>query len=102
MEPPTTRSGTRGPPSGWLADARQRVTDEHVDHASAAEAGADEDHPLRLLAHLADARRLGALGERAHQLEGAGGVGLGDDGDQHPLVGDIERLDAEDLAAAAD
>ncbi len=38
----------------YLTDPRQRVADEHVYHAGAAEPGVHEDHPRRLLAHLAD------------------------------------------------
>ena len=37
-----------------LTDPRQRVSDEHVDHAGAAELGVHNDHARRLLADLAD------------------------------------------------
>ena len=39
-------------PSHILANSRQRIADEHVYHAGAAEAGVHEDHPLRLIADL--------------------------------------------------
>ena len=85
-----------------LADARQRVADEHVDDPAAAETRVEEDEALGLGAHLADDRRLGA--ERVRPQRGervVGGLG-GDDGDELALVRDVERVDAEDLAGADD
>src|SRR5688572_26755270 len=77
---------------------RQRVADKHVYHAGAAEAGVHEDHPLRLLAHLADYRGLFAAFDPAQRLEGAVGGFGGDDGEQLALVGDVERVYSQDLA----
>src|SRR5215210_5624168 len=37
-------------------NSRQRIADEHIYHAGAAEPGVHEDHPRRLLAHLTDDR----------------------------------------------
>jgi hypothetical protein len=38
----------------YLADSGHWISDEHVDHTGAAEAGMHDDHPLRLFAYFAD------------------------------------------------
>src|SRR3712207_5006137 len=60
--------------SGYWADRaltnpRQRVPDEHVYHAGAAELGVHEDHPRRLLAHLPDDRGFLAALDASQRLQ---------------------------------
>src|SRR5918911_5092567 len=83
-------------------DPWQGIPDEQVHHTPAAEGRLDEDHPRRLRLHLADLGRLRAAGRASHRGERVV-RGLGsDEGDERALVGDVHRVDAEDLARACD
>jgi hypothetical protein len=84
------------------ADAWQRVADEHVDHAVAAEGRAAQHPALGLVPDLADDRRVGSSGMRTQRLERHVGVLGCDERDQLALVGDVQRVDAQDLAGADD
>ncbi|HZC28444.1 MAG TPA: hypothetical protein VE269_01800, partial [Gaiellaceae bacterium] len=79
------------------ADPRQRVADELVHHPPSAERGLHEHHPGRLRADLADLGGLLAAGQGAHRLERSVGVVGGDERDQLALVGDVHRIDAQQL-----
>ena len=81
-----------------LADPRQRVADEHVYHAGAAELGVHDDHARRLLAHLADDLGLLATLGIPESLEGGVRGFGGYDGEELAFVGDVERVYAQDLA----
>ena len=68
-------------PISLLTDPRQRVADEHVYHAGAAEPGVHEDHTRRFLAHLPDDRGFLATLDAPQRLQGAIGRFGGDDGE---------------------
>src|SRR3990170_3437189 len=92
----------RPAPAVTSADARQRVADQHVDDPRPAERRVEYDEALRLVADLADECRVGAERVRAQGREGGTGRLGGDDGDQPALAGDVERIDAENLAGRGD
>src|SRR5918993_4528236 len=77
---------------------RQRVADEHVYHAGAAELGVHHDHPCWFFAYLTDD---GGLFSSVHVPQGFEGsvsrVG-GDYGEELAFVGDVERVYAEYFA----
>src|SRR5918998_5465180 len=71
---------------------RQRVPDEHVYHAGAAELGMHDDHPRGFLAHFADDLGLLATIDASQRLQRTvGGIG-GDDGEEFPFVRHVERV----------
>ena len=103
--PPPPRRPTpapAGPPhhgSAGLADARQRVADEHVDDPGSPESGEEHHDPGRLRADLADSDRV--TPERMCSQRRQRGVGLVGRHDRHELalVGDVQRVDSEQLAS---
>ena len=85
------------------ADPRQRVADEHVDDAGAAEGRAQHDDAFGLGGDLADrAPRRRRADARAWRASAASASSAGDDGHDLALVGDVERVDAEQVARAVD
>src|ERR687893_1231186 len=74
------------PPS---TNPRQRIPDEHVYHAGAAEPGVHHDHPRGILADLADDLGLLAALDAPQSLQrGVGGLG-GDHGEEFSFVGHV-------------
>src|ERR1017187_10323818 len=75
---------------------------EHIDDSGGAEGGCHDDHGRVLVGHRADDGRFPAEGVMAHGGEdGASGFG-GHDSDEFAFVGDIERVEAQQFAGAAD
>src|ERR671912_1985077 len=83
--------------AAYSADPRQRITDEHVYHPGAAELGVHDDHSLGLLAYLADDLGVLAAFCVAQGFEGGVSDFGGYYGEELAFVGDVERVDAEDL-----
>src|SRR3712207_1134524 len=79
-------------------DPRQRVTDEHVYHAGAAELSMHYDHPRGLFADLTDDRSVFTTLYSSQRLQSGLRRLRGDDGGQLAFVGDVERVYAKDLA----
>src|SRR3989338_734299 len=88
--------------SSPLANARQLVAAQHIHKAAGAEPRAQNHFARPAVGHRADelgagAQRVGAQGRQ----ERLGDVG-GDDGDELAFVGDVERVQAQELAGAMD
>src|SRR5829696_4769763 len=82
-----TRNFTASILRALSTNPRQRVSDEHVYHAGAAELGVHYDHPRGLFADLADDLGLLATLDAPQRLQRAiGGFG-GDDGEEFSFVG---------------
>src|SRR3712207_2563244 len=83
-------------------NSRQRVTDEHVYHAVAAELGVHYDHPRRLFANLADdLGLLATLDTSQRPQRGIGHFGR-DDGEKLAFVRYEQRVYTQDLARPVD
>ena len=85
-----------------LTDAGQLVLSQHVHDAFGAESGAQGDHSRVFVGDGPD--EAGVRSERmaAHGGEGCVGLGFGDESDHFALVGDVEGVEAEELAGSAD
>src|SRR5215217_7944582 len=81
---------------------RQRIPDEHVYHAGAAERGVHEDHPCGLLAHLTYDLGFLATFDSSQRLQGSIGNLGSHDGDELTFVGDVEGVYTQDLARPID
>src|SRR5918998_5227848 len=79
-------------------DPRQRVTDQHVYHAGAAELGVHYDHPSGLLSDLPDDLGLLAALDAPQRLQRGLRRLRGDDGEQLAFIGDVERVYTQNLA----
>src|ERR671917_2981518 len=92
-EPPlTTRS----------ADPRQRVADQKIDDPGAPESGLEQNQPRRIVGYPANHRRSGAQWMRLQRGHcGVRRVGI-DDHHDPSLTGNVERVDAQQLAGPAD
>src|SRR5215210_738247 len=80
-----------------LANPRQRIADEHVDHAGAAELGVHDDHARRLLADFADDRRFFPAFGVTQGFEGGVRLFWSYYGEELAFVGDVEGVYAQDL-----
>ena len=87
--------------SALSADPRQRVPDEHVDDPAAAEGSVKEDKSRRFRLNLADDRGVDAKRMAAETRQCIVRRLGRHDGDELPLVRDVERIDPEDLGAPA-
>src|SRR5829696_1776887 len=76
---------------------RQRVADEHVYHAGAAEASVHDDHARRFLAHFADDLGFLATVGVSEGFEGGFRLFWSYHSEEFAFVGDVERVYAEDL-----
>src|SRR5450759_3089640 len=84
------------------ANPRELVAGEHVDDSGGAEGGLHGNHGGMPAGHRADDGGVAAQRVVAHGVEhGADDLG-GHDGDEFAFVGDIERVEAEEFAGAAD
>ena len=83
------------------ADAGQLLAGQPVDDAAAAEARLHLHEVVRVVDHLADDRGVASERMRAHRREQALGVGGATDRDELALVGDVERIEPEELAGRA-
>src|SRR5215210_2114481 len=81
-----------------LANPRQRIADEHVDHAGAAELGVHDDHARRLLAYFADDRRFFPAFGVTQGFEGGVRLFWRYYGEELAFVGDVEGVYTQDLA----
>src|SRR5215208_3441408 len=81
---------------------RQPVTDEHVYHAGAAEAGVHNDHARGLFADLADNLGLLATLDAAQRLERCVRQLRSHNSEELAFVGDVEGVYAKDLARPVD
>ncbi len=76
--------------------------DQHVDDAGAAQQGAHDDPTGMGGDDLAEASGVPALGQGAHRgQDGVGDIGR-DDGDETSFVGDMQRVQAEQVACGGD
>src|SRR5215470_10696207 len=80
---------------------RQRFAEWEVDDSLAADGGAGGDEAGMAGHHPADAARFLAERVGAQRRQHALGALGGDEGDELALVGDVERIEPEDLAGAA-
>ena len=85
-----------------LADAGQRVADQEVHYAGAAEGGAELHETGLASRDVADDGRLGAQPMGPQSSERQGRAIRGHDGDQAALAGDVHGVDAEQFGRAAD
>src|SRR5918997_2693074 len=76
---------------------RQRVADEHVYHAGAAEAGVHDDHARRFLAHFADDLSILPTLDAAETFQGGFRLFLSYHSEELAFVRDVERIYAKDL-----
>ena len=84
------------------ADPRQRLSERQVDDALPADRGMHADEPSTIFHDGSDPRRALAQRMPAHRAENGFGSVLRNEGDQFSLVRDEHRIEAEDLACAAD
>src|SRR5918998_2874768 len=77
---------------------RQRVPDQHVYHAGAAELGVHYDHPRGLLANLPDDLGILATLDTSQGLQRDLRRFRSDDGEEFAFVGDVEWVYTQDLA----
>jgi hypothetical protein len=82
-----------------LADARQRIADEHVDEARATVGRRDENGGRRLLADFADDSRFPASGGGTQGFERRIGLIGGYHGEKLTFVRNVERIEAQKLAS---
>ena len=75
---------------------------EPVDDAAAAEARVHLDEVVRIGDHLADDRGVASERMRAHRREQPVGVLGAADRDELAFVGDVERVEAQELAGGSD
>src|SRR5450756_2406422 len=87
--------------SAILADPRQLLATQHVEHAHRSEEAADHDEPRLLEGHPADDAGVSADGVPAEDLHHAVGLVLGSEDDEATLVRHVHRVEAQDLAGAA-
>src|ERR1017187_6789335 len=89
------------PTSCISTDPRQLVAGQHVDDAGGAERRVHGDESGVASDHFADDGGLGAERMPAHGGEDCIGRGRRDDGDELPLVGYIQRVQAQNFAGPA-
>src|ERR671926_395512 len=97
-----TSPGRIRAPGIALADARQLFADEHVYEAPPAEDGLHHHAAGAVVGHVADDRGPGAEGVRLERRQGGLGLLAGHDADDLALVGEVERVEAQNLAEALD
>jgi hypothetical protein len=82
-------------------DPRERITHQHVDDAGAAVSGDSQDGSSRRDLDTSDDRRGFTSGDAPDRIERPIRGCIVDDRDQLAFVGDVERIQTEELAGAA-
>src|SRR5262249_58341229 len=98
----TTSRSTTVAMSSPLADPRKLLALQHVDDPTSAHAGPQHDESRRVVDDCADNTCVAALGMATHRGQDPLGIGLRYDRQHLALVGDVERIEAEQLTHAAD
>src|SRR6266571_4093373 len=83
-----------------LANTRELLPRQHVHDPAPAHAGLQDHESVGILHDLADHPRLARLRPLAHAVEESWSVLTRDDGQELPFVGDIQRVQAQELADA--
>src|SRR5581483_470406 len=85
-----------------LANTRQLLAKERIEYARASNLRLHQDHTRMLRDDFADYTSIGSQGVLAHPFKNRAGSISGDDRHQLAFVRDIEGIQAENLAGAAD
>lgn len=85
-----------------LANSRQGVADEHIYDSTATVKGCHENRAGGLFTNFADDLRFTSAGRETQGVDGGVGIIGRDDGEELAFIGDVQGIEAEQLAGATD
>src|ERR1700722_742072 len=89
-------------PLPWLTDSRKRISYEHVDDSRAPVAGSHENGAGGLLSDFADHDCFFSTWYFVQRIKSGVQIFRRDDGEELSFIGDMQRVEAQQLASAAD
>src|ERR1700733_8432763 len=85
-----------------LANSRQGITDEHIYDSTSSVEGSHQHCTCRLFANFPDHLRFASAGRETQGVDRSIGVLRGDDRQELAFISNMQRIEPEQLARAAD